>query len=381
MKKEPKLILVSLIIIIATVGLSYFFYFSRHIVIHEGQVIKKNIILDEGSLTLEKNSVLQGSVKINKGKIIVGEGAKIIGPVSMEEGKLVSEKEANFEGPIRLKKGDVEIGEENKMKENLSVDRGNILIMKKSILEKNIIQKMGNLRLEEEIQIDGDVTVAEVKTEKHSSTLIKGVKPKVYRTYDWPKKLQYFDVLPESHKNALGYIFLTKEKNGLIRDEKILEAHQYFEGIYDYKDGKLVSLNLEDEELMKKFFDKAKAFFVELPERRLVYFNVGATTEIYAHDSNFADIYMPSTGSDTLLIHEMGHVMDFKYDFSDLHDPKFPWTKEDALNSYGATHPGEDFAEAYQIYTLNDEAFLDLIEENEVRQEKYDFLSTYVFSQ
>lgn len=380
MRKYLKSIGLTFIICLSIYGAAYYFYFSKHIVIKEGETLSENINLDSGSLHLEKESVLNGSVKINQGKITLEDGAKILGEVNLGSGDISTGKKVSFEKEINIKKGDLNFGEENYLKGNLTMGKGSILLKKKTIIEKNIDQKEGELRLEEDVIVNGDIHLKKVEAEKHSSTLIKGLKPKVYRTYDWPRKLQYFDVLPESHKNAVGYIFLTKEKNGLIRDEKILEAYQYFEGIYDYKDGKLVSLNLEDEALMKQFFDKAKTFFTNIPERRLVYFNVGATTEIYAHDSNFADIYMPSTGSQTLLIHEMGHVMDFKYDFSDLHDPKFPWTQEDAVSSYGSTHPGEDFAEAYQIYALNGEAFLTLIEENTERQKKYDFLSTYVFS-
>ena len=111
----------------------------------------------------------------------------------------------------------------------------------------------------------------------------------------------------------------------------------------------------------------------------MTYFNIGATTEDFAHDKNFADIYLPASGSGTLILHEMGHVMDFKADYSDFHDPKYPWTKEDAVSGYGATHPGEDFAEAYRMYILNPKKFLELIEENPERQKKWEYLKEWVF--
>ena len=68
------------------------------------------------------------------------------------------------------------------------------------------------------------------------------------------------------------------------------------------------------------------------------------------------------------------------YDFSDFHQPAYPFiSHEAALNSYGATHPGEDFAEAYKYYALTPSYFEELIQQAPERQQKYDFLKHYVF--
>jgi hypothetical protein len=44
---------------------------------------------------------------------------------------------------------------------------------------------------------------------KDSSASIKGTKPKLFVTTDYPDFLKYFDSMPDSHKKEFGYIFLT----------------------------------------------------------------------------------------------------------------------------------------------------------------------------
>lgn len=341
----------------------------------------KDIQQKKVDILLEENSVLQGNIEAEEGRIELEKGAKILGSIQLEKGEIRTGDHVEISQSIQLKKGNIVLGENNLIHENLLLKEANLMIHPNTILEKGISLNDGNLRLEEGVQVKGDVIVKKGKVEKHSTAKIEGKKPGVYITYDWPKALQYFDILPEAHKNQVGYIVLTKGNNGLIREEEITNGSEYFEGIYDYADRKLITINLLDEEVMQRFFDKAKTFFTGLPERRMTYFSIGATTEDFAHDQNFADIYLPARGSGTLILHEMGHVMDFKADYSDFHAPKYPWTKEDAVSDYGATHPGEDFAEAYRMYRLNPKKFLELIKENPERQEKWNYLKEWVFSE
>lgn len=356
-------------------------YRDKRVVVPKGETVFKTIELEKGGVILEKNSTLNGNIHLNSGLIKLEEGAKINGSIQMNEGQIVADKSTEFLGPITIKNGQIKLGEESRVKESLTLGKGKINASKMTLFEKDLTINSGSLRLEENSKIQGTlVSTNEVEIAKHSSAFLGTVKPPVYRVYDWPLALQYFDILPESHKNQVGFMILTKRKNGLIRQEDIRQGDQYFEGIYDYVDGKLISIDLSNPEVMNRFFKKAKSFFTGLPERRMAFFDMGATTEDFAHDRRFADIYLPAEGSGTLILHEMGHVMDFKEDYSDFHTPKYPWTKEDAVSDYGATHPGEDFAEAYRLYVLHPDQFKTLIEENLERQKKWDYLKEYVFS-
>lgn len=377
MKQKFKII--GLLALISCALISIFLFWNRKIIIHSGETLIKNIEQKKVTILLEENAVLQGGIEAEEGQIELGKGAKILGSIQLEKGEIRTGDDVEISQSIHLKKGNIVLGENNLIHENLLLGEANLTIHPHSILEKNIHLNEGKLRLESNVQVKGNVIVENGKIEKHSTAKIEGEKPAVYITYDWPEALQYFDILPESHKNQVGYIMLTKGNNGLIREEEITNGSQYFEGIYDYADGKIITIDLSDQEVMEKFFKKAKTFFTSLPERRMTYFNIGATTEDFAHDKNFADIYLPARGSGTLILHEMGHVMDFKTDYSDFHDPKYPWTKEDAVSGYGATHPGEDFAEAYRMYSLNPKKFLQLIKENPERQEKWNYLKEWVF--
>ena len=143
----------------------------------------------------------------------------------------------------------------------------------------------------------------------------------------------------------------------------------------------LYPINLNNKELTQPFFDKAKDFFTKLPERMLGTHGVGATTIRFSINPKKADVYIPSDGSDYVFIHEMGHVQDFQENFSDFKIPRYPFLKKElAVSSYGSTHPGEDFAEAYLYYIMSHHYFSELIEENPEIQQKYYYLKKYVFA-
>lgn len=342
MKKIFFILGIILLNIFITYGLIHYFVLSKNILITENTTLERDIGLTEESLTLEKGSLLKGNIELAEGRIYLDEQARIEGDISLGKGELIVGKNASIKGTVTI--------------------------------------TAGRIRLEENASIEGDLILKEGELQKHSSSQVTGQKPNIYRTYDWPKVLAYFDVLPETHKEAVGYIFLTKESNTGIREEGIKHPEDYFAGIYFYENKKLHSIEVQNIQETQKFFDKAKTFFGDLPGRRLGPFSVGATTKQYAHNPKKADIYMPEDGSEYVFIHEVGHVQDFKYDFIDHHEPLYPFiSAEMALNSYAATHPGEDFAEAYKYYVLSPDYFEDLIEEEPERQQKYDFLKQYVF--
>jgi hypothetical protein len=347
MKNRTKLIIATLLIIsiniLITLTLIHLFVWSKIIYIEPGTKINQDLSLTEGTIIISENSDITGKINLDEGQITIKENSHIA-------------------GDIHLSKGDLEIDQGTTIVGNISIDQG-------------------NLTLSANTKIEGDIKLGKGELQKHSTASISGKKPPLFITYDWPKALAYFDALPQPHKDAVGYIFLTKTNNTSIRDSNILKATDYFEGIYYYKNHQLLSIDLNNQQLTKPFFENAEAFFKGLPERRLGPFSVGATTKNFAINPSKADIYVPAEGSKYTFIHEMGHVVDYQKDFSDLHNPKYPFiSKEVALNSYGATHPGEDFAEAYKYYVVSPEYFLELIKEQPERQEKYDYLKKYVFN-
>lgn len=342
MKKFTLIIVTILINILVTFGLLYFFVLSKNIYIEPGVQVNKDLILSKGSIVLDERSTVTGKIFLEEGDIILKDKATIHGDIQVEQGNIQIGKEVNIQG-------------------NLSISEG-------------------NLTLGENVTIHGNIQLKTGDMQKHSTAQISGEKPALFITYDWPDALAYFDVLPQQHKEAVGFIFLTKDKNTIIRNDDVKKATDYFDGIYYYKDHQLFSIDVANNIEAKPFFEKARTFFSDLPERRLGPFGVGATTKKYAHNGKKADIYVPAEGSRYTFIHEMGHVLDFKNDFSDFHEPTYPFISQKmALNSYAATHPGEDFAEAYKYYVLDPQYFSQLIEEEPQRQEKYDFLKQYVF--
>ncbi len=112
----------------------------------------------------------------------------------------------------------------------------------------------------------------------------------------------------------------------------------------------------------------------------------------------------------SVLVHEMGHIVDTglmegtsdsgESEFRDGNDPvynndpslefyrlsfvsdktrKTQATKLDFVTGYAMTDPYEDFAESYNYYILHGVAFRKLARENEILQQKYNYLKTRVF--
>jgi hypothetical protein len=337
-----KIVLLTIVFnLLVTYGLLYFLVLSKNIVIEAGTEKNQDLNLPEGTITLEKGASLKGNISLDSGKVLLNENSRIEGGIQLGQGSLKMERNTKIKGDIKVKEGEIFLAEGASVEGNIDLQTGNM--------------------------------------QKHSSAKISGRKPDIYVTYNWPEALAFFDVLPEEHKQAVGYIFLTKENNILVREDDI-KTQDYFDGIYVYKDHDLHPMDLQNEEAMEKFFNRAKDFFKGLPERRLGAFGVGATTKNFAFNQAKADIYIPSSGSRYTFIHEMGHVMDFKYNFIDDHRPLYPFLSQElAVSGYGATHPGEDFAEAYKYYVLSHDYFSELIEEHPERQQKYDFLKKHVF--
>ncbi len=313
------------------------------------------------SYIVSDNEIVQKDIVVERGAVSIGKKAQIMGNIHLAKGHLLILADADIKGDVVVDDGNVTIKEGVHIKGDLTLEKGDALLENDVVIEGNLFMKNGELQ-------------------KHSTSVILKTKPDIFITYDYPDSLAYFDILPEAHKEALGYVFLTKKSNTIIREQDVKNPEDYFDGIYYFQDHHLLSVDVMSHESLK-FFKRAREFFNDLPERRLGPYSVGATTKNYAHDSHKADIYIPSEGARYTFLHEMGHVVDFQQNYSDYHDPVYPFiSKEAALNNYGATHPGEDFAEAYKYYLIAFDRFSQLIEEKPERQQKYDFLKRYVFA-
>lgn len=322
--------------------IAYFYFASDTIVLRSGKVRTADISTREKNIIIEDFAVLEGGIVLGDGDVFIGKHAEVRGDISIENGDLTVEDEGMVRGDISVVDGDISLGSK--------------------------------------AAIEGDVVIKNGELQKNSQAKISGSFPPIFKTTDYPPVLAYFEILPQDHKEAVGYIFLTKQSNTAIREENVKTPTDYFEGIYYYENNELKNIDMENEEQSQRFFDKAAAFFRGVPERNLGAFGVGATTEDFAINPAKADIYIPAQGSEFIFIHEVGHVLDFKYDFSDFHQPKYPFiSREVALNDYAAIHPGEDFAEAYKYYALNPAYFAELIDQYPERQQKYDYLKNFVF--
>lgn len=191
--------------------------------------------------------------------------------------------------------------------------------------------------------------------------------------------LQDFDLLPEEHKELVGHIVITRVGNTAIRGLSATGAGDYFESAWAYSGGKLEQLDLSGS-AEAPYRAAAKRFFGKISAYKLATHDVGAMTKNFSMRKGFPDVYLVSNAAPEVLVHEMGHVVDYKYSFTDFADPKWPWTRAGAINGYGATHTGEDFAECYRFYVLDGAAFRDIWakESKEVAQ-KYAYLKKRVF--
>lgn len=317
-----------------------FFVFSKSVILDEWISLSQDIVRSESKIILSENSQLKWGITLEKWEIILKNNAIIIGNISLTNGRIILEEWAEIYGNIKTK---WEI-----------------------ILEENAI-------------IHGNISkVSQLK--KHSQSQVLWQKPNLFVTSDYPDFLKYFDALPEKHKKAFGYIFVTSHNMDIRWEEK--QADEYFKNIYVYKDNTLQELAISNEdETIKKLFTQANKYINIIPERNVGRFWVWFVTKNYANDKNFADMYLSSDAlSPLLFIHEAGHVLDYKYHYIDYHNPAYPYPdKESAITEYGKFHKWEDFAEAYRYYVLHHDSFQRKISENPLRQEKYDYLKQYVF--
>ena len=195
-----------------------------------------------------------------------------------------------------------------------------------------------------------------------------------------PNALSYFDVLPESHKARVGFVFLTKGDNTAIRELSATGAGDYFDGAYAYSGGQLEPLDLSGA-AEAPYRAAAKRFFGKISPYKLATHAVGASTLNFSMVRGRPDVYLASDASPDVLVHEMGHVADYGGNYTDYAVPRWPWTRSGALNDYGATHPGEDFAEAYRLYVLRGAEFREAWAPASAEwRKKYEYLKTRVFS-
>lgn len=345
MKKKllNKIITVSVILLfnlVITYGLIHTLVLSKLVIIEKNQTLNHQIDLSEGEIILQENSTVNGDLNLTKGSININNKSIIKGNITIKEGNLIIGDDVHISGNVTLNKGKIHLGES-------------------SIIE-------------------GSVKAEDNALEKHTTAQIKGEKPFVYTTYNLPPVLKYFDLLPETHKKALGFIFLTKQ-NSLARANHDLQPEDYYQAIYHYNNGQLETIDLKSPEVAN-FLKKAEKFYTDLPERMLGTHDVGATTKNYAINKKNADIYIPFDSSSQILIHEMGHVQDFQGNYCDLNPKLYPFQKDKAISEYGATHPGEDFAEAYAYYVLHYDTFQSLIKQDPDYQKKYDYIKQIFLS-
>ncbi len=160
-----------------------------------------------------------------------------------------------------------------------------------------------------------------------------------------------------------------------------MKPEEYFKAIYLYRDGKLQSFDFSDAKGLEKLYKNASKYVNIIAERKLDRFSVGFTTKTYANNPKKPDIYLSSEYlSSVLFIHEFGHVLDYRYGFTDINAHIYPYIKrENAITEYGKFHVGEDFAEAYRFYFLHGSTFRKMTEDNKEIAEKYKYMKKYVF--
>ena len=335
-----RFITIILVNICVTFLMLHYFVFSKSVILDEGISLSQDIVRSESKIILSENSQLKWGITLEKWEIILKNNAIIIGNVSLTNGRIILEEWAEIYGNIQTKW--------------------------EVILEENAI-------------IHGNISkVSQLK--KHSQSQVLWQKPNLFVTTNYPDFLKYFDVLPQKHKQAFWYIFVTSHNMDIRWAD--LEAKDYFQNIYVYRDNTLQQIDiLEEQELVKKLFANAYEYINIIPERNIGRFWVWFVTKNYANDKKFADMYLSSYAlSPTLFMHETGHVLDYKYSYIDYHSPTYPYPdKQSSITAYWEFHKWEDFAEAYRYYVLHHDSFQNKIKENPLRQDKYDFLKQYVF--
>ena len=336
-----KIIITVSLNIFITLGLFYIFIFSKTSLIDEWIHIQKDIIKEKSKVILSLDSQLTGNIILSEWEIILKENSRLIWDIQLVTGNIRLEKNAEIQWNIEFN-WEIILWENTKIHWNIS--------------------KLSTLK-------------------KHSSSEINWEKPSLFVTTDYPEFLKYFDVLPEKHKEAFWYIFLTKD-NMAIRWVD-LKPEEYFQKIFVYQNNKLLEINKEENpELLAKLYKKSSEYINIIPDRNVSRFWVWFVTKNYAQDKNFADMYISSTSANSLLfMHETGHVLDYKYAYIDYHSPDYPYPNtHTAITEYWKFHKWEDFAEAYRYYILHHDSFQKKATETSEIQDKYDYLKQYVFN-
>lgn len=285
----------------------------------------------------------------------------------------------SFTWNIKLHKWTIVIGKRVKFTWNISLDTWTIVVWDFSMIKWDITTKVVNLSLWKKVKILWNIS-KNTELSRYSSSLITWTKPHFYKTIDRPDALVYFDILPEAHRSKLWYVFLIKNAIFDGVDTKNIKPEEYYDGIYYYKDKKLQQVDLKKD--WAKFLKASKEFLNSIPEHRRAVYNVWwATRKKAVNKSSYWDIYLPSKGSSITFIHEMAHVVDFKWNYSDFYNPKYPYSsKSTSVTDYWATHPGEDFAESYRLYVSSPTYYKSLFKNNPEAKKKYNYMKKYVFS-
>lgn len=261
--------------IFLTLSLLYIFVFSKSVFVEEGTRIKKDIIREESKIVLSYDSYLEWNIDLEIWEIILKENASFSGTINMKQGSITLEKWAKIIGDI--------------------ITEWSIILWENAKIEWNI-SKNSDLK-------------------KHSTSQISWEKPNLFVTTNYPDFLKYFDVLPQKHKEAFGYIFLTSHNMDIRWKE--MKPEKYYKSIFVYKSGKLQEINKKNNsDLLQKLYKKSSQYINIIPERNVWRFWVGFVTKNYALDKNFADMYISSYAVDPILFtHETGHVLDYKYHY------------------------------------------------------------------
>lgn len=284
----------------------------------------------------------------------------------------------SFKWDIVMDKWTVVIWRRVKYSGTISLNEWKIIIWDFTVLKGNIETEMATVSLWKKVKVIWKIS-KEAKMSLYSDTLITWTKPSFYKTLDRPDALVYFDTLPEEHKNKFGHIFLIKNNVFDGIDVRNITPENYYEWIYYYENGELKEVDLKAK--WNDFLKVSKGFLNSIPaHRRGVYSVWWATRKRAYNKSKYWDIYLPSKGSSYVFIHEMWHIIDFKWAFSDNHIPKYPFSsKQNAITAYGWTHPWEDFAESYKYYIASPTSYKSLFEKNPEAKKKYEYMKKYVF--
>lgn len=336
-----KLLLILLIIFSIFWYFFYNEYYLKHFIVFEWKTVTDNINREET-------------------KVLISNKSTFIWNITLKYWEIIFEDNSSFSWNIILEKWFIEIWK------NVEINWDINFSWKITLWE--------NSKINWNLNTDSDLF-------KNSTSSISWTKPNLFVTTDYPNFLEYFDVLPNSHKKEFGYIFLTSSNMDIRWVD--LKPEEYFKWIYYYEDNKLKEFDFKNKEKLAKLYDNASKYINLIAERKVDRFSVWFTTLNYSFDKKRPDIYISEPyANSVLLTHEYGHVMDYAYWFIDNFIPKYPYIdKENSITEYGKFHVWEDFAEAYRYYVLHNNSFQEKKKNNPEITDKYNYLKTYVFNE